>query len=62
MASRKELNNYYSEIYKKDFPSSTLSKWTKEGKIKAIKLKNGVYDYDLESFKKLVNSEQYKKS
>ena len=54
-------NNYYKQIYGKDFPRATLTKWVKEGKIKAIKESNGKYDYDFESFKSMVNDEDYSK-
>ena len=33
----KELNEYYKNIFGKNFATSTLSKWVKEGKIKATK-------------------------
>lgn len=61
--SKQELNNYYKSIYNKDFPSSTLSKWSKEGRIKCIEEKKGkrIYkQYDMESFKLIINSEDYK--
>ena len=67
MATRKELNDFYKKIYNKDFPSSTLSKWKKEGKIRVVELskelKKGAsqYDYNLEDFKKIVCSEDYQK-
>lgn len=56
-----EINNYYKQIYGKDFPRATLTKWVKEGKIKAIKESNGRYNYDFESFKSMVNDEDYSK-
>ena len=58
MATKKQIDEYYSSIYNKPFPSSTLSKWVKDGKIKATQT-NGRYDYDLESFATLINSESY---
>lgn len=57
----KELNEYYKGIFGKNFATSTLSKWVKEGRIKAIKQSNGHYDYDFESFKNVIESEQYLK-
>lgn len=60
MATKKQIDEYYSSIYGKPFPGSTLSKWVKEGKIKATQ-NNGRYDYDLESFVELVSSETYLK-
>lgn len=56
-----EINNYYKQIYGKDFPRATLTKWVKEGKIKAIKESNGRYNYDFESFKNIVNDKDYSK-
>lgn len=56
---RKKLNEYYKNKFGKDFPSSTLSKWVKEGRVKAIKKDNGLYDYDFESFKEIVDSPKY---
>lgn len=56
-----EINNYYKQIYGKDFPRATLTKWVKEGKIKAIKESNGRYNYDFESFKSMVNDKDYSK-
>lgn len=60
MGTRQEINNIYKKYYHKDFPSSTLSKWRKEGKVKAIKEGN-FYNYDLESFEKLILNDEYKK-
>lgn len=57
----KELNKYYKILYGKNFPSSTLSKWSKEGKIKREMTEKGFYDYNFEDFKNIVNSEDYKK-
>ena len=57
-----EINNYYKQIYGKDFPRATLTKWIKIGKIKAIKEPNGRYDYDFDSFVKAINSEEYKQT
>ena len=59
MATKKEINDYYFSIYDKDFPSSTLSKWVKEGKISVTKINGRNYDYSMEDFTKLVNSEKY---
>ena len=55
-----EINKYYNQIYGKDFPRATLTNWIKSGKIKAIKEKNGRYNYDFESFSKVINSEEYR--
>ena len=60
MATKKQIDEYYSSIYHKPFPGSTLSKWVKEGKIKATQT-NGRYDYDLDSFMELINSDTYLK-
>jgi hypothetical protein len=60
MATKKQLDEYYSSIHGKQFPGSTLSKWVKEGKIQATQ-NNGRYDYDLDSFIELVSSESYLK-
>ena len=59
MASRKEINEYYSNLYNKDFPSATLTNWVNKGKIRYTILPNGRYDYNLEDFISLINSPQY---
>ena len=56
---RKELDKYYEDKFGKKIASSTLSKWVKEGRIKAIKLSNGTYDYDFESFKQIIDDPTY---
>jgi len=61
MAKYKELNEYYKTIYSSDLPRTTLTRWIKENKIKAVKMSNGLFDYDIESFKQLINSDDYKK-
>jgi len=61
MAKRKELNEYYRNKFGKDFSSSTLSKWGKEGKIRREILPNKTYDWNFEDFKNIVDSEQYYK-
>lgn len=58
---RKEIDNYYEQKFGKKLPSSTLSKWVAQGKIKAIKKSNGTYDYDFESFKSIVDNPEYGK-
>lgn len=63
MGTRQDINNIYRKYYNKDFPSSTLSKWTREGKIKASYLLQGnnkLYDYDLDSFEEYIQTEDYK--
>ena len=66
MATVKELLNAYYELYQTDFARSTLSKWTKEGRVKVTELPkekqigNSKYDYDLDSFLSIVTSEEYK--
>lgn len=57
--NRKEIDNYCEQEFGRKVPSSTLSKWIKENRIKAIKLENGTYDYDFESFQQVVNSPEY---
>ena len=59
--TRKELDKYYENKFGKKIASSTLSKWIKEGRIKATKLSNGTYDYDFESFKQIIESPEYNK-
>lgn len=58
---KNELNKYYYNLFNKDFPASTLSKWKKEGKIKTIEHPkfNNRYLYNLDDFTKIINSEQY---
>lgn len=57
--TRKELDKYYENKFGKKIASSTLSKWVKEGRIKATKLSNGTYDYDFDSFKQIVDDPKY---
>lgn len=63
MATRKELNDYYFNLYHKNFPSSTLAKWRVEGKIRSTFKDNSTkrFDYNFEDFKKIVESEDYQK-
>ena len=65
MATYKELNKLYKEYFNKDFPRSTLVSWRKSGKVKySIATKEGqkeLYNYDIESFKEIITSEEYKK-
>lgn len=67
MASKQELNNYYKQLYGRDFANSTLSKWRKEGRIRSeeIPLEKRIgaekYNYNFDDFKNIVNSEEYKK-
>lgn len=61
MASFKELNDYAKQILGTDFQRATLTRWVKNGTVKAIKNNNGRFDYDLESFKIAINSEDYLK-
>lgn len=61
MATLRELQNEYHKILntEKDFPSSTLSKWVKEKRIRAEKLEDRTYNYNLEDFVNIISSEQY---
>ena len=59
MALKRELNDLYKEIYQKDFPSSTLSKWVKKKVIRAEKQPNGTYNYNIEDFKQKILSNEY---
>lgn len=59
MSTFKELNNYYKTKYGKDFPQATLSRWVSQGKVKATKQSNGRYNYDLDNFIAIINSEDY---
>lgn len=59
--TRQEIRKYCIQILGKDISNSSLCKWLKEGKIFAIKTEKGIYDYDEESFKKFINSEDYQK-
>lgn len=66
MATAKELLDKYYEIYHTNFSRSTLSKWVKDKKITVKELpiekqkNNQKYDYDMESFLSVINSEEYK--
>lgn len=62
MATFKDLNDIYRKIYDKDIPPSTVCRWVKKNKIKAIKLNNNRWDYDQNSFLDIISTEQYKKS
>ena len=65
MASPKELNQFYKNLYGKEFPQSSLARWVKEGKIKVTiipkeqRVGSQKYDYDLDNFKQLITSESY---
>lgn len=59
--TKQELVEYYKSKFNKEISGATLSRWIKEGKLKASKLKNNTYDYDLESFENIINSEEYLK-
>ena len=61
MATVKELQNEYHKILntEEDFPPSTLSKWVKDKRIRAEKLKDRTYNYNLEDFVNIISSEQY---
>ena len=59
MAQFKEINELYQNKFKTQLPRTTLTKWVKEGKVKAIKLNNGRYDYDIKTFNEVINSNQY---
>ena len=57
----KEINKYYMNNYNKEISSVTLTRWVKEGRLKAEKPQNGKYDYNLESFKQIIESPEYQK-
>ena len=59
MATYKELNNLYKEKYHSELTRSTLTKWIKEGRLKAEQQTNGRYNYNIESFKQIINSNDY---
>lgn len=59
MATKQEINNYFITIYNKEIPSATLTRWVKEGKVRATQLKNGRYDYNFDDFVRVVNSPEY---
>lgn len=59
MATYKELNKIYKEKYHSELTRSTLTKWIKEGKLKAEQQTNGRYNYDIENFKQIINSNEY---
>lgn len=65
MSNYNELNEFYRKHFDKDFPKSTLSKWRKEGRIKSQEIpkeeRKGaeLYNYDLESFKEIILSDEY---
>lgn len=61
MATFKELNQFYKNLYDKDLPRPTLTRWINEERVKAIKESNGRYNYDLESFKQTATSESCSK-
>lgn len=59
MSTFSELNQYYLNLYGKDFPSATLTRWVKQGKIRAEKESNGRYNYNLNDFICVINSAKY---
>lgn len=58
-----KINEYYQQLFHKDFPASTLAKWKKEGKITTINHPtiSNRFLYNLEDFKNIVNNEKYSK-
>lgn len=60
---KQEINDFYKQLYNKDFPSSTLSKWKKEKRIDAIPSEENSREflYNYEQFKDIVTSDDYKK-
>ena len=60
MSTFQELNQFYKDKFGKDFPQATLSRWVKEGKVKAKKQSNNRYDYNLDDFIRIINDEKYK--
>ena len=59
MATRKELDSYYQNIYEKKFPSATLTNWCRQGKIRYEILPNGRYNYNLDDFIAAINEPKY---
>lgn len=59
MATKQEINNYYKERFNKDIPSGTLTRWIKEGKLRAIKNNHNRYDYNFEDFVNIIEGKQY---
>lgn len=58
MATYQELNKIYNKTFGIDLPRATISKWIKANKVLGVKQPSGVYDYDLDSFIKMINSEE----
>lgn len=62
MGEFKDLNKIYNEYYNKNVSPSTICKWVKDGKLKAFRLPNNRWDYDINSFLEIINDDNYKKS
>lgn len=61
MATLTELQDCYNLYYDdRQLWNSTVAAWVKKGKLKAKKDENERWDYDLESFKKIILSDEYK--
>lgn len=61
MATKKEINDYYQSLYGKDFPSATLTRWIKEGRVRYTEISYHKYDYNMEDFISAINEPQYVK-
>ena len=61
MGEFKDLNRIYNEYYNKSVSPSTICKWVKDGKLKASRLPNNRWDYDINSFLEIINDDNYKK-
>ena len=59
MSTIREICQYYQDAFQKIIPEATVTRWAREGRLKAIKLPNGRYDYDMENFINIVNSSEY---
>lgn len=61
MSTYKELQDYYKSIYGKELNGATINTWVKNGRLPCIKLPNKRRDYDIDKFKEIVTSDEYKK-
>lgn len=59
MSTYQELNQVFKEKFQRDFPTATLSRWVKEGKVRAVKQSNNRFDYNLEDFIRVINGKEY---
>ena len=61
MSTYQELNQFFKEKTGNELQRATLTRWVQEGRVKAEKLNNGRYNYNLESLNNILESEDFQK-